>query len=127
MDSKATAKVEPFSGTVNVMFSDAMIASSRNALLLREEGHDPVFYIPFADVYFEFLAPSETETQCPIKGKARYWNVEAVGEAENDVMWAYDQPPPELGGIGHHGAFDPQKVRIEAVPQEDLFHRPHVP
>lgn len=109
------------------MFSDAMIASTKEALLLTEEGRDPVYYIPFRDIYFDFLSPSSTEHHAPLKGKARYWNAEAVGEAGHDVMWTYDQPVPEMSAIRQHGAFDPQKVRVEAVPQEDLLHTPHVP
>ena len=127
VNTKPKATVEPFAGSVNVMFSDAMVASTEDAILLREEGHDPVLYIPFRDIYFEFLSPSPTDYHCPLKGKARYWNVEAVGEAENDVMWAYDNPLPELGSIRQHGAFDPSKVRIKVTPRQDLLHRPHMP
>lgn len=127
MDEKTKVAVEPFHGTVNVMFSDAMLASTKEAFLLREEEHDPVLYIPFPDIYFEFLSPSETEYRCPRKGKARYWNARAVGEAEQDVMWTYDQPPPAINAIREHGAFDSRKVRTEVQPQEDLRHRPHMP
>jgi Uncharacterized protein conserved in bacteria len=127
VDEKPKLAVAPFRGTVNVMFSDAMLASTKDALLLREEGHDPALYIPFRDIYFEFLSPSPTEYRCPRKGQARYWDVTAVGEAEQDVMWTYDQPPPAIGAIREHGAFDPRKVRIEVQPQEDLAHRPHMP
>nr|MBA3446063.1 DUF427 domain-containing protein [Pseudaminobacter sp.] len=64
--------VEPFDGVVTVTFSDAIIASSDEALVLREAGHRPVYYVPFKDVYFEFLTQSETATHCPYKGDASY-------------------------------------------------------
>lgn len=127
MSDKAKVTVEPFRGTVNVRFSDAIIASTKEALLVKEEGHDPVLYIPFRDIYFEFLRESPTVYHCPRKGKARYWHGEAVGESEEDIMWAYDEPFPQASAIRQHGAFDPDKVNIEAVPQEDLLHTPHVP
>ncbi|WP_309084782.1 DUF427 domain-containing protein [Chelativorans sp.] len=127
VNEKPKVTVEPFRGTVNVMFSDAMVASTKNALLLKEEGRDPVFYIPFQDIYFDFFSDSPTQTHCPLKGQARYWSVGAVGESAKDALWAYDQPPPELGTIRQHAAFDAAKVRIEAVSQEDLVHTPHVP
>ncbi|WEX10231.1 DUF427 domain-containing protein [Chelativorans sp. AA-79] len=127
MDEKPKVTVEPFRGTVNVMFSDAIIASTREALVVREEDREPVFYIPFRDVYFDFLRESATERHAPLKGSARYWNAWAVGESADDVMWAYDQPSPELRAIRQHAAFDPGKVRIEAVPQQDIIHEPHVP
>ena len=108
--------VEPFDGAVTVSFSDAIIASSDRAKVLRETGHPAVYYIPFEDIYFELLRPSSTVTHCPFKGDASYWNVSAVGEAESDVMWAYQQPYDEVRAIGGHGAFYPDKVRIEATP-----------
>ena len=107
--------VEPFDGVVTVTFSDAIIASSQEALLLREANHDPVFYIPFKDVYFDFLRKSPTVTHCPYKGDAGYWNVTAVGEAMDDVMWAYENPYEQVSAIAGHAAFYPKKVRIEAV------------
>jgi len=109
--------VEPFDGTVTVAFSDAILASTDKALVLREADRPPVFYIPFEDIYFEFLKRSETTTHCPYKGNASYWNATAAGEAVNDVMWAYERPYDEMVLIKNHGAFYPDKVRIEANPK----------
>jgi len=108
--------IEPFEGVVTVSFSDAILASSRKALILREGDYPPVFYIPFKDIYFELLNASASSTHCPYKGNATYWNASAVGEAANDVMWAYERPFDELLEIKDHGAFYPNKVRIEAAP-----------
>lgn len=110
--------VEPYRGTVDVRFSDAIIASTRDALILREKGYEPVFYIPFEHIYFEFLRPSRTRTHCPFKGEARYWSVEAVGEAEDDVLWAYEAPYEDMLAIAGRGAFDRSKVSIEATPKD---------
>lgn len=107
--------VEPFDGVVTVRFSSAVIASSKNAKLLKEVGHSEVLYIPFEDVYFDFLRRSETSTHCPYKGDASYWNVIAAGEARTDVMWAYEHPYDEMLVIRDHGAFYPDKVSIEAT------------
>lgn len=109
-----TITIEPYSGTVTVRLSDAVIASSRNAKLLREAGHEPVYYIPFEDIYFEFLEPSETVTHCPFKGDASYWRASAVGEAAEDAMWAYRHPYDEMGAIRDHGAFRAEALTIEA-------------
>ena len=109
--------VEPFDGVVTVTFSDAIVASSDEALVLREANYPPVYYIPFRDVYFEFLSPSDSSTHCPYKGDASYWTVTAVGESMKDVMWAYRAPFDEMTAIKDHGAFYPNKVRIEANPK----------
>lgn len=113
-----TITVAPFDGVVVVTFGDAIVASTENALLLREVDHSPVFYIPFEDIYFEFLQPSDTRTHCPFKGDASYWNVSASGSATRDVMWSYQAPFDEMVRIKDHGAFYPNKVRIEATPDD---------
>ena len=114
-----TITVRPFNGTVTVKFSSAVIASSKNAKVLKEAGYPAVFYIPFEDVYFDFLRRGETTTHCPYKGDASYWSVTAVGESKPDVMWAYEHPYAEMLAIRNHGAFYPGKVSIEAVEQAE--------
>ncbi len=64
-----TITVEPFDGVVTVAFSDAILASTDKALVLREANYPPVFYIPFEDVYFELLKRSDTSTHCPLQGQ----------------------------------------------------------
>jgi len=118
--------IEPFAGTVTATFSDAIIASTDRAKMLRESGHDPVFYIPFEDIYFEFLEKSATTSRCPLKGQASYWRASAVGSAAEDAMWAYLTPHPVASAIAGHGAFDQRSVRIEAIPAKDRQHTPHI-
>jgi uncharacterized protein (DUF427 family) len=108
--------IEPFHGLVVVTFADAIIASSKRAKVLREDKYPAAFYIPFEDIYFDFLTPTATSTYCPFKGDASYWSVAASGEGEADVMWAYRQPYDEMESIRDHGAFYPNKVSIEATP-----------
>lgn len=117
--------IEPFEGTVRATLSDAIIASTDRAKILREGGRGPVFYFPFEDIYFEFLQKTGTTTTCPLKGQANYWRASAVGTAADDAMWAYLTPKPEAAGIARHGAFDLAKVRIEAIPAPDRAHEPH--
>lgn len=107
--------IQPFSGSVTVRFHDVVIASTNNALELRERGHDPVLYIPFDDIYFVHLEKTPTSTQCPWKGTASYWRVLGAGDSANDAMWAYEEPKDEVAEIAGHGAFDPRKVTFEGV------------
>jgi uncharacterized protein (DUF427 family) len=113
-----TITVEPFEGVVVVTFSDVIVASTENALVLREADYPAVLYIPFKDIYFDFLHKSETRTHCPFKGDASYWGASGSGNADDDVMWAYQAPFDEMAAIRDHGAFDPKKVRIEATPTD---------
>ncbi|MER8978073.1 DUF427 domain-containing protein [Mesorhizobium sp. M0870] len=119
--------IEPFAGTVTVRFSDAIVAATERAKVLQEEGHEPVFYIPFEDIYFDLFEKTNTTSRSPLKGTASYWRVHAVGSSADDVMWAYETPETAARPIARHGAFDPEKVRIDAEPAEDRRHTPHVP
>lgn len=118
-ESRREMSIQPFAGTVTVRFSDAIIASTDEAKLLREDGYSPVFYIPFDDINFEFLEKTNAASHCPLKGTASYWRVSAVGEAAEDFMWAYETPDPGAAEIAGHGAFDPKVARIEAVGADD--------
>lgn len=108
--------IGPFEGIVTVRLGDVVLASSAEALTLREADRPPVFYIPFGDIYFEFLKPSATTTHCPFKGNASYWSAKLADGVTQDVMWAYEQPYDEMLAIGGHGAFYPARVTIETMP-----------
>ncbi|MBZ9888899.1 DUF427 domain-containing protein [Mesorhizobium sp. BR1-1-3] len=118
--------IEPFAGTVTVRFSDAIVAATERAKLLQEEGHEPVFYIPFEDIYFDLFEKTNTTSRSPLKGTASYWRVHAVGSSADDFMWAYETPETAARAIARHGAFDPEKARIDVEPAEDRRHTPHV-
>jgi uncharacterized protein (DUF427 family) len=115
-DPNRRITVTPLAGIVTVTLADTIIASSENVLTLREADYPPVLYIPFEDIYFEFLSPSATRTNCPYKGDAKYWNASAGGEGREDAMWAYQNPYDEMVRIKDHGAFYPDKVKIDVAP-----------
>ena len=121
-----TLVIEPFHGTVTVIFSDAIIASTKRAKLVREPGLEPAFYIPFEDIYFDFLEKTNSTAHSPVKGTASFWRVTAVGESAEDFMCAYATPDTPALGIAGHGTFDPRVARIEVVPAEDVEHTPHI-
>lgn len=104
--------IQPHGRRIAVYFGRLLLASSGRALLFREAGYRPVFYIPFDDIRFEHLAPSASATYCPFKGTASYWNVSGADEAGRDVMWAYQFPYDEMTGIRDYGAFYPDRATI---------------
>lgn len=118
--------IEPFAGTVTVRFSDAIIASTERAKIVRESGHDPVYYVPFDDIYFELLEKTDKTTRCPLEGTASYWRVHAVGASAEDFMWSYETPIASALELAAHGAFDPDSARIDVDPAEDHRHTPHI-
>ena len=81
---------------------------------------------PFEDIYFDLFEKTNTTSRCPPKGTASYWRVHAVGSSSDDFMWAYETPDTAALAIARHGAFDPEKARIDVEPAEDKRHTPHV-
>ncbi|RVD54004.1 MULTISPECIES: DUF427 domain-containing protein [unclassified Mesorhizobium] len=118
--------IEPFAGTVTVRFSDAVVAATEHAKVLREEGQEPTFFVPFEDIYFDLFEKTNTTSSSPLKGTASYWRVHAVGSSADDFMWTYETPDTAARAIAGHGAFDPRKARIDVDPMEDKQHTPHV-
>lgn len=107
--------VEPYDGTVTVSLGSAILASTKAAKTLREDGHPPRLYIPFRDIYFEHLEKTAKRTHCPFKGDASYWRASANGEAVENALWAYESPYDEMDAIRDHGAFyDGTGLNIEA-------------
>ncbi|WP_319944201.1 DUF427 domain-containing protein [Mesorhizobium sp. AR10] len=94
--------ITPFDGTVTVRFSDAIIASTERAKVLHEDGRDPVFYVPFDDIYFDLLEKTNTATSSSSKGTASYWRVHAVGGSADNFMWAYETPESPALAIARH-------------------------
>ena len=103
--------VVPYDGAVTVRSGGRVLAESKSAKLLREGSYPAVLYIPFADIDFAALEPSDTSSHCPYKGDASYWSERG---GARDVMWAYERPYDEMSAIAGHGAFYQSKVEIEA-------------
>lgn len=107
--------ITPVPGTVVVRAGGAVLAETSKALLLREEGRDPVHYFPRADVGMEFLDRSETRTTCPHKGEATHWNIVTKSTTLHDAAWSYDEPLDGAAEIAGHLAFYPDKAVVEEL------------
>ncbi len=107
--------IEPARGVIVVRTGDGVIAESRNALLLREDGYEPVYYLPRDDVAMEFLDRSEKVTHCPHKGDATHYHLVGVSERIDNGAWSYETPKPAAKAITGHLAFYPERIAIEAI------------
>ena len=118
--------IEPFRGTINVQFFDAIIASSENAKMLRGEADEPAYFIPVEDIYFEFLTKTNTTSQHSTFGTASHYRVSAGGEGADNFLLVYDTPEVDGQAIAHHGTFDPAVASIGAVAEQGELHTPDV-
>lgn len=87
--------VLPSARHVVVRVDGEIVADSRRAHILYETGLPPRYYLPPEDVRTDLLTESDSETACPYKGVARYWNVTVGDTVHEDLVWGYDAPLPE--------------------------------
>ncbi|MFE3036870.1 DUF427 domain-containing protein [Streptomyces canus] len=96
-----TITIEQLDRPVRVAHGDQVLAESERALVLRETGCPPRYYLPAEDVRLDLLTPSDTHTYCPFKGTASYWSLPDAP----DLVWSYPEPKPAVAEIKDHLCF----------------------
>lgn len=105
--------VLPSSKHVRVKIDGHVVADSVRTSVLYEAMLPPRYYIPKVDVRMDLLTATESESQCPYKGWARYWSVTVGGSTHEDIAWGYRTPLPEAAGVAGLVCFYNEKVDIE--------------
>jgi uncharacterized protein (DUF427 family) len=108
---------------VKVSVNGETVAETEKPKILFETGLPPRYYIPPEDVRDDVLLPSDKETQCPYKGVASYYSVEAGGETEEALVWYYPSPIPAAVDIRGHLCFFNEKVDLQV--DGEAQQRPH--
>ena len=103
-------RITPSKGRVHVLFDDAEIGSSLNALELDEPGEPLRIYLPRSDVREDILERSETRTACPYKGEAHYYTIKTLTADGPDQAWYYPDPCPLVEPIRDHLAFKGDRI-----------------
>ena len=88
---------------------DRVIAQTTRPTVLYESGFAPRWYVPREDVDESALGSNETETFCPYKGIASYYDIGDVRRA----AWSYRDAYDEVGRISDLISFEPDKVIVE--------------
>lgn len=103
----------PNPARVLVRAAGALIADTREALILKEASYPPVQYIPRKDVDMNLLKRSGHATYCPYKGDCSYYSIPAGGEQSVNAVWTYETPYPVVAQIKDYLAFYP--TRVDAI------------
>lgn len=108
-------KLHAATGTYSIRAAGAVLGESSNVIELIEGSAAPVLYVPRADLAMAFFEKTQTTSQCPHKGDASYFTLEAKSGPIKDAAWSYETPKSGLERIAGHLAFYPDKVTVEAV------------
>jgi uncharacterized protein (DUF427 family) len=107
--------VSPVQGTWVVRVAGAVLGETTAALSLVEGDYPEVIYFPRSDIAMAFLEPSDTTSECPHKGTATYFSIEAKSGTLTDAVWTYEAPLDDVKDIAGYLAFRGEKVTIEQV------------
>ena len=100
---------------VKARFNGVTIAESEDVIKVAEDKNPPRYYFPRSDVRMEALKPSATSTDCPFKGHATYFNLDAGGQQLNDAVWTYETPFDEHADLAQRVAFYDDKYPAISV------------
>ena len=101
---------EPVPQTLRVVVNGETVAESSNVVRVREDDHPDRFYFPREDVHMNTLERTETTTECPFKGSAHYYSLNAGGLRFRDAVWTYEDPYEEHRNLAGRLAFYDDKI-----------------
>lgn len=100
------------SAHVKVEADGVTVADSSRPMVLVETGLPTRYYVPTADVDWQYLEPSETSTVCPYKGRSTYWSIRAGENLLEDVAWAYQEPLQDARAVSGTVCFQQEKLEL---------------
>lgn len=114
-DPRKRVDALPSSRHVVVRRDGAVLAESRDPVLLFETDLPTRFYLPREDVRLDLLTPGGGSSHCPYKGFANdYWDLPAADhDAVTGIAWSYADPAPAVAAVTGRVAFYDELVDVE--------------
>lgn len=104
----------PIGERVTVELNGQVIADSRDAIRVDEDGSPARYYFPRGDVTMDKLQPTASTSECPFKGTAHYFSLSMDGDNGgklDDAVWTYEEPFDEHQALKERVAFYDDKYR----------------
>ena len=90
---------------VRVDFGGETLGKSRQAKVMYELGHAPMYYLPLGYLNMDLLEATDHDTYCPYKGHASYWSINAGGKSVKNAVWTYASPHEEMAALKGYAGF----------------------
>ena len=103
--------IEPIHERVRVIWHGRAIGDSSNALELGKRTIRPSSMCP-APTWTWARSSARPRHNLPYKGEANYYSITDGKARDDNAVWTYELPKAEVGEIGSHLAFYPDKVEI---------------
>jgi uncharacterized protein (DUF427 family) len=115
-DPRHFMRVVPDGKAHSATIGDATLASSSDALVVKEVAfdiYDPVVYFPRDGVNLDLLDRTDKSTHCPLKGDTEYFDAVINGERITDIAWSYVEMIGDAEVLRSYVAFDTSKVTVD--------------
>ncbi|MCZ7569736.1 MAG: DUF427 domain-containing protein [Ardenticatenaceae bacterium] len=129
-------EVVPSPKWVRVFLGGEAVADSKNPLLLRAQGHLPVYYFPTEDVHMEWLRAAQPGTQVTEQGEgpwpdpppeAQVYTVQVRDCIAANAAWRLEKTPATHPELAAHVAFAWQAMDAWYEEDEQIRVHPHDP
>lgn len=95
---------------VRVTHDGRLLAETSDSIVVDEQDHGLVVYVPATAVDWSLLVATDDSTRCPYKGVANYWR---LVDGDAPVAWGYRRPYPRVAPLRDHVAFYQDRVSVQ--------------